>query len=66
MLPRPNLEKAATPRPSVGHCVCRLFIFKVTGPSPLRGYIGVRQKGGYPDPPPVVPHPESLAAQAAL
>ena len=25
----------------------------------------MRQKGAYPDPPPVVPHPESLAAQAA-
>jgi hypothetical protein len=25
----------------------------------------VRQKGGLPGPPPVVPHPESLAAQAA-
>ena len=32
-----------------------MFIFKVTGPSPLRGEIGVRQKGGLPGPPPRIP-----------
>ena len=45
-------------------CVCRVFFSKVTGPSLFRGLMGVRQKGGFPDPF-VVPHPESLAAQAA-
>ena len=53
--------------------VCLVFNFKVTEPSPLQDSSGVRQKGGtpacakraYPDPPPLVPHPESLAAQAA-
>jgi hypothetical protein len=29
------------------------------------GLTGVRQKGGLPGHPPVVPHPESLAAQSA-
>ena len=43
-----------------------MFIFKDTEPSPLQDSFGVRQKGGLPGPPPpVVPHPESLAAQAA-
>jgi len=54
--------------------VCRVFIFKapgirpltgLTGIWPLTGLTGVRQHGGLPGPPPVVPHPESLAAQAA-
>jgi hypothetical protein len=43
-------------------CVERLFP-KVT--LPLRGQFGVRQKDSLPGPPPVVPDPESLAAQAA-
>jgi hypothetical protein len=34
-------------------------------PSPLQDSSGVRQKGGLPGPPPVVPDPESIAAQAA-
>ena len=42
-----------------------MFIFKVTEPSPLQDSFGVRQKKTYPDPPPGVPHPESIAAQAA-
>jgi hypothetical protein len=52
--------------------VCHLQVYvsgvcKVTGPSPLWGSTGVRQKGGlHPEPPPpVVPDPESLTAQAA-
>jgi len=36
----------------------------VTGPSPLRCYAGMRQKGGLPAPLPVVHHPESLAQAA--
>jgi hypothetical protein len=39
--------------------------FKVTEPSPLQDSFSVRQKGGLPGLPPVVPHPESIAAQAA-
>ena len=42
-----------------------MFIFKVTEPSPLQDSFGVRQKGDLLGPPPVVPHPESIAAQAA-
>jgi hypothetical protein len=42
-----------------------VFIFKVAEPSPLRDSFGVRQKGGLPGPPLVVPDSESLAAQAA-
>ena len=42
-------------------CVECLF-FKVAEPSPLQDSLGVRQKGGLPGPPPVVPDSESLAA----
>ena len=42
-----------------------MFIFKDTEPSPLQDSFGVRQKGDLLGPPPVVPHPESIAAQAA-
>ena len=42
-----------------------MFIFKVTEPSPLQDSSSVRQKGGLLGPPPVVPYPESIAAQAA-
>ena len=46
-------------------CVCRVFILKDTGVQPHLsvGLISVRQKGGLPGPPPVIPLPESLAAQ---
>ena len=46
-------------------CVCWLFIFKDTEPSPLQDALSVRQQGGLPAPPPVVPDPESIDAQAA-
>ena len=46
-------------------CVCWLFIFKDTEPSPLQDSSSVRQQGGLPGPPPVVPDPESIDAQAA-
>ena len=42
-----------------------MFIFKDTEPSPLQDSFSVRQQGGLPGPPPVVPHPESIDAQAA-
>jgi len=42
-----------------------VFILKVTEPSPLQDSFGVRQKGDLLGPPPVVPHPESIAAEAA-
>ena len=43
-----------------------MFILKDTEPSPLQDSFGVRQKGDLlGPPPPVVPHPESIAAQAA-
>ena len=45
--------------------MCWLFIFKDTEPSPLQDSSSVRQQGGLPGPPPVVPHPESIDAQAA-
>jgi hypothetical protein len=38
---------------------------KVTGVQPRKGLSSVLLKGGLPGPAPVVPHPESLAAQAA-
>ena len=43
-------------------CVCRVFIFKDTWVLPHLsvGLISVRQKGGLPGPPPVIPLPESL------
>ena len=45
--------------------MCRVFIFKDTGVQPYLsvGLTSVRQKGGLPGPPPVIPVPESLAAQ---
>ena len=45
-------------------CVCSVFVFKVTEPSPLRDSPACAKRAAYPDTPPVVPHPESLAAQA--
>jgi len=42
-----------------------VFIFKATESSSLQDSFSVRQKGGLPGPPPVVPDPESIAAQAA-
>jgi hypothetical protein len=42
-----------------------VFIFKVTEPSPLQDSSACAKRAAYPDPPPVVPHPESIAAQAA-
>ena len=46
--------------------VCRVFILKAPGSSPM-GPMNVRQKGGLllAGHLPVLPHPESLAAQAA-
>ena len=44
-------------------CVVIVYL-SVHRAEPLTGLPGVRQKA-HPDPPPVVPHPESLAAQAA-
>ena len=41
-----------------------LFV-KDTEPSPLQDSSSVRQQGGLPGHPPVVPHPESRDAQAA-
>ena len=38
---------------------------KVTEPSPFQDSCSVRQKGGLPGPPPVVPDPESIDAQAS-
>ena len=49
----------------LGQCVCWFFFFKDTEPSPLQDSFSVRQKGGLPGPPSVVPDPESIAAQAA-
>ena len=42
-----------------------MFILKDTEPSPLQDSSSVRRKGGLPGPPPVVPDPESIDAQAA-
>jgi hypothetical protein len=39
---------------NIAPCVSSVY-FKVTGIQPLTGLSSVRQKGGYPDPPPVVP-----------
>jgi hypothetical protein len=52
-------------------CVCSVFIFKDTEPSPsvVQESSGVRQKGQKGDllgTPPVVPDPEYLAAQACV
>jgi len=38
-------------------CVCWLFIFEDTEPSPLRDSFSVRQQGGLPGPPPRSPPP---------
>ena len=46
-------------------CVGCLF-FKDTEPSPLQDSFSVCQQGGLPGPPPVIPHPESIDAQAAF
>jgi hypothetical protein len=45
-------------------CVGCLF-FKDTEPSPLQDSSSVRQQGGLPGPPPVVPDPESVDSQAS-
>jgi hypothetical protein len=44
-----------------------LFIFKVTDPNsiPYRTHSACAKRAAYPDPPPVIPLPESIAAQAA-
>ncbi len=42
-----------------------MFIFKVTEPIPLKDSPACAKRAAYPDSPPVVPNPESLAAQAA-
>ena len=52
-------------------CVCSVFIFKDTEPSPsvVQESSGVRQKGQKGDllgTPPAVPDPEYLAAQACV
>ena len=41
--------------------VCRVFILKAPGFGPLRGYPACAKRAAYPDPPPVIPVPESLA-----
>jgi hypothetical protein len=49
-------------------CVCPVFSFKVTGVKPRTGLISVRPPKRAPTrtpPRPVLPHEESLAAQAA-
>jgi hypothetical protein len=57
---RRGTRKKTRTSPSDDPSVCRLFIFlKVTGPNPPKGR-------PTRTPPPVVPHPESLAAQAAF
>ena len=47
--------------------VCWLFIFKVTEPNsiPYRTHPACAKRAAYPDPPPVILLPESIAAQAA-
>jgi hypothetical protein len=45
-------------------CVLNVY-FQGHRAKPLTGLSGVRPKGGLPPPPPVVPNPESLAAQLA-
>ena len=42
-----------------------MFVFKVTEVQPLMGLTGVRQMAASSDPPPVIPVPESLAAQTS-
>ena len=45
--------------------VCWLFIFKVTEPSsiPYRTPSAVAKRAAYPDPPPVIPLPDTGVAQ---
>jgi len=58
-----------------GPCVCvecligkqkKPILFKVTEPSsiPYRTHSACAKRAAYPDPPPVIPLPESIAAQA--
>jgi hypothetical protein len=47
-------------------CVLVVYFFKDTEPSPLQDSSSVRQQGSLPGPPPVVPHPESIDAQACV
>jgi hypothetical protein len=49
---------------SILFCI-RVWVECLFSRSPSRGQFDVRQKDGLPGPPPVVPDPESLAAQAA-
>ena len=44
--------------------MCWLFIFKVTEPSsiPYRTHPACAKRAAYPDPPPVIPLPESIAS----
>jgi hypothetical protein len=41
------------------------IIITVIGPSPVRARSACAKRAAYPDPPPVVSHAESIAAQAA-
>jgi hypothetical protein len=41
-----------------------VFIFKVTEPSPLQDSPACAKRAAYPDPPPVVPDPESIDARS--
>jgi len=47
------------------HGVCRVFIFKAPGYSPLQGQPACAKMAAYPDPTPVIPLPESLADPGA-
>ena len=48
-------------------CVCVLMVYFLRTPSraPYRTPSACANRAAYPDPPPVVPHPESIDAQAA-
>ena len=46
--------------------VCRVSILNATGVQPLTGLLSVHHKGGLPEPPPVISHPESLACPGGL
>ena len=48
-----------------GLCVCWLFIFKVTKPSsiPYRTHPACAKRAAYPDPPPVIPVPDTGVAE---
>ena len=54
-----------TAGPMIKLCVCWLFIFKVTEPSsiPYRTHSACAKRAAYPDPPPVIPLPESGVAE---